>query len=68
MTPWQRVHKKFGLTAAGLAKLIGRHRSKVSRALKDEHGLINGSDQELLIRAADSTGVDLTPEDLLPGR
>lgn len=67
MTPWQRVHKKFGTTAAGLAKLLGRHRSKVSRALKDEKGLISGRDQELILDAARKVGVVVTPDDMMPG-
>lgn len=67
MTPWQRVHKKFGTTAAGLAKLLGRHRSKVSRALKDDKGLISGRDQELIIDAARKAGVVVTPDDMMPG-
>lgn len=67
LTPWQRVFAKFGLPQAQLAKAIGRHRSKVSRALKDERGLINGSDQENLLRAAAEMRVDLTPADLTPG-
>lgn len=66
MTPWQRVHKKFGTTAAGLAKLLGRHRSKVSRALKDEKGLISGRDQELILDAARRAGVVVTPDDMMP--
>lgn len=67
MTPWQKVHKKFGLTAAGLAKLLGRHRSKVSRALKDEKGLISGRDQELILDAARKSRVEIKPADMLPG-
>lgn len=66
MTPWQRVHKKFGTTAAGLAKLLGRHRSKVSRALKDDKGLISGRDQELILDAARKAGVVVTPDDMMP--
>lgn len=68
MTPWQKVHQKFGLTAAGLAKLLGRHRSKVSRALRDEKGLISGRDQELIIAAATRQGVEIGADDLTPGR
>ena len=67
MTPWQRVHRKFGTTGAGLAKLLGRHRSKVSRALRDEKGLISGRDQELIIDAARQAGVVVTPDDMMPG-
>lgn len=65
-TPWQRVFAKFGLPQAQLASKINRHRSKVSRALKDERGLINGRDQEALLDAAKDAGVDLTPADLTP--
>lgn len=67
MTPWQRVHAKFGLPQAQLAKGIGRHRSKVSRALKDDRGLINGTDQARLLEFAKEAGVKLSPADLTPG-
>lgn len=65
-TPWQRVFAKFGLPQAQLAKGIGRHRSKVSRAIRDERGLINGSDQARLIEFAKERGVALKPADLTP--
>lgn len=65
-TPWQRVYSKFGMSQSQLAKAINRHRSKVSRALKDEKGLINGNDQVRLIRAAKQLNVDLEPDDMLP--
>ncbi len=66
MTPWQKVHKKFGVTAAALAKMLGRHRSKVSRALKDEKGLISGRDQELILEAAKAKGIEIDASDLTP--
>ena len=66
-TPWRRVFVKFGVPQAQLAKAIGRHRSKVSRALKDDRGLINGRDQEALLGAAEKLRVDLTSADLTPG-
>lgn len=66
VTPWQRVFAKFGIPQSRLASAIGRHRSKVSRALKDSRGLISGRDQEALIEAAQSMNVDLTPDDLTP--
>lgn len=66
MTPWQTVHQKFGLKPAQLAKLIGRHRSKITRALKSEKGLISGRDQELILNAAKQHDVDITPRDLTP--
>lgn len=65
-TPWQRVFAKFGLPQAQLAKGIGRHRSKLSRALKDDRGLINGSDQARLMEFAKEAGVSLQPADLTP--
>lgn len=65
-TPWQKVFAKFGLPQNQLAKGIGRHRSKVSRAIRDERGLINGSDQEKLMEFAKEAGVDLMPADLTP--
>lgn len=65
-TPWQRVFAKFGLPQNQLAKAIGRHRSKVSRAIKDEYGLISGRDQVALLVAAQEKSVDLTPADLTP--
>ena len=66
MTPWQRVHKKFGLPTAELARRLGRDRSKVYRHLKDEEGLISGQDQKLIIAAAERAGVEITPSDLVP--
>lgn len=65
-TPWQRVHAKFGLSAAALANGIGRHRSKVSRALRDSNGLINGSDQKRLLEFARTMNVEITSDDLTP--
>lgn len=67
MTPWQKVHKKFGVSGAAFAKLLGRHRSKVSRALRDQKGLISGRDQELILDAAKRQGVAIDAADLTPG-
>jgi len=66
MTPWQTVHQKFGLPTAKLAKLLGRDRSKIYRHLKDDEGLISGTDQKLIIERARDAGVDITPSDLTP--
>lgn len=66
-TPWQKVQQKFGITPSALARLMGRHRSKLSRALADDAGLIAGRDQALLLRLAAENGVDLTSADLTPG-
>jgi hypothetical protein len=49
-----------------LARTIGRHRSKISRALSDEKGLISGKDQELLFAKAKELGVNLTADDVTP--
>jgi hypothetical protein len=66
MTPWQKVAAKFGMRPTNLADLIGRHRSKISRALRDEKGLINGRDQELILDAARRAGVSISSSDLTP--
>lgn len=65
-TPWQKVAAKFALTPSALAAELKRHRSKIFRALRDEHGLINGRDQLLLLQAARRRGVSLTPSDMTP--
>ncbi len=67
-TPWQKVHEKFGLRPAELARLLGRHRSKLSRALASDTGLIAGRDQVALQALALEKGVDLTPGDLTPSQ
>jgi predicted DNA-binding protein (UPF0251 family) len=60
------VHAKFGVSPAQLARLLNRHRSKISRALSDDKGLISGKDQELIIKAAAANGVALAADDLTP--
>lgn len=67
LTPWQRVHKKFGLSQAALAAELNRHRSKLSRALKDPDGLINGRDQKLIRDLARKRNVPITADDLVAG-
>lgn len=66
LTPWQRVYHKLGLPQAKLAERLGRHRSKICRALQDERGMITGNDQQMLLRIAKVEGKDLTADDLLP--
>jgi len=67
MTPWRRVYHRFGFSSQSkFAAAIGRHRSKVSRALNDPKGLINGRDQELIVKAAREHKVELRPEDMVP--
>ncbi|WP_434888896.1 hypothetical protein [Bradyrhizobium sp. HKCCYLS2038] len=65
-TPWQRVYAKFGLSQSEFARTLNRHRSKVSRALKDRKGLIGGRDQELILEAAKACNVTITPDDMIP--
>lgn len=67
MTPWQRVHQKFGLPTAKLAKVLGRDRSKIYRHLNDGEGLISGCDQKLILEAAREASVEVTASDLVPG-
>ena len=65
-TPWRKVFSLFGMTQAQFAREIERDRSKISLALKDERGLINGPDQERIMSAAKRLGIEIPPEDLLP--
>lgn len=68
VTPWQRVYAKFGMSQSEFARALDRHRSKVSRALKDAKGLISGRDQELILTAAQDRGVAISSDDLMPRR
>lgn len=65
-TPWQKVHAKLGIKPVELARLMGRHRSKISRNLRDERGLISGRDQVVLLDIARDLEVELSLEDLTP--
>ncbi|TIT90371.1 MAG: helix-turn-helix domain-containing protein [Mesorhizobium sp.] len=65
-TPWRKVHEKFGMSPAQFARELGRHRSKISRALSDEKGLISGKDQELILSAASKLNITITAADLTP--
>lgn len=65
-TPWQKAYAKFGLNRSALAREMGRDRSKISRHIRDEKGLISGPDQERLFAIAKRLGVDLKPEDVVP--
>jgi hypothetical protein len=66
ITPWRKAFVKIGLSQAELSRAMRCHRSKISRALKDETGLINGCDQQDLITVAKMLHVDLRPEDITP--
>lgn len=66
MTPWRKVHAKFGLSASALARALDRHRSKISRALRDDDGLINGPDQRRILEAAKTLNVEISSTDLTP--
>lgn len=65
-TPWQKVHAKFGMSPAQLARVLNRHRSKISRALSDDKGLISGKDQALIIETAAAHGIKISADDLTP--
>lgn len=65
-TPWRVIFEKFGMTQAELARAIGVDRSKISVALRDEHGIINARDQVKLMKAARRAGINLKATDLLP--
>lgn len=64
-TPWQRVYAKFGMSQSDFARALNRHRAKVSRALKDADGLINGKDQKLILAAAKEHNIRLTAADMI---
>ncbi|OJF91181.1 hypothetical protein AX761_22690 [Rhizobium sp. 58] len=66
-TPWQKVIGKFGLSQSELSRVLGCHRSKISRAINDEKGLIHGRDQEMILRAAEKAGVRVTALDMIAG-
>ncbi|RUM19294.1 hypothetical protein EFQ99_31495 [Rhizobium vallis] len=65
-TPWRKVHEKIGLSPAELARAMGRHRSKISRALGDGEGLISGRDQLLLMKVARERGIELSADEMMP--
>lgn len=65
-TPWQKVHAKFGMSPSQFARVLNRHRSKISRALRDAKGLISGKDQELIIEVAAKHNVAISSDDLTP--
>ena len=67
-TPWRKVHEKIGLSPAELARAMGRHRSKISRALGDSEGLISGRDQLLLLKVARERGIELAAHEMVPKR
>lgn len=54
------------MTQNQLAIAAGWDRSKVSRALADPEGLINGKDQVALLALGKDRGVNLKPADFLP--
>jgi hypothetical protein len=64
-TPWQKVFARFGLSAAELARELGRHRSKLSVVLADTEGLINSRDAVALYEAAKRLNVKLVWTDFV---
>lgn len=64
MTPWQKVAAKFGDNQSEIARILGRHRSKVSRALKSKVGAISSLDLTKLIEAAKEKGIEIDIADL----
>lgn len=66
-TPWQRVYDRFAIASqAEFARLLGRDRSKICRALNDPEGLINGRDQKLILDLARRENVEIDPADMMP--
>jgi hypothetical protein len=56
------------MSQSEFARALDRHRSKVSRALKDAKGLISGRDQELILTVAQECGVAISADDMMPRR
>ncbi|UPK31803.1 hypothetical protein IVB18_26090 [Bradyrhizobium sp. 186] len=54
------------MSQSEFARALDRHRSKVSRALKDAKGLISGRDQEAILAAAKKGNVAITAADMMP--
>lgn len=54
------------MSQSAFARAIDRHRSKVTRVLKDDEGLISGDDQKHLLAVAKKLKIVLTARDLLP--
>lgn len=65
-TPWRKVYARLGLSQAELARELGCHRAKVSRALSDPRGLIHGRDTAKLLKVSRKIGKELRPSDFLP--
>lgn len=66
MTPWQKIFAHFDMTQAQFARASGFDKSKVSRALSDDAGLINGADQVALMKLAKQHRIAIPAEDFLP--
>jgi len=56
------------MSQSEFAVALGRHRSKVSRALSDAKGLISGRDQELILAAARDRNIRIDAADMMPVR
>ncbi|WP_026793166.1 hypothetical protein [Pleomorphomonas oryzae] len=63
-TPWQKVYAKLGMNAAELGRAMGKDRSKISRAVRDPVGRINGDDLNDLKVIAAARGTPLTIDDV----
>lgn len=46
---------------------MGCHRSKISRALDDAEGLINGNDQKTILKVAKERSVAIDAADMVAG-
>lgn len=66
-TPWRRVYHAFApRNQSEFSSMLGFDRSKISRVLSDDKGLINGRDQERILEKAGKLSVIVDPAIMVP--
>lgn len=66
-TPWRRVYHAFSpRNQSEFSRMLSFDRSKISRVLADDKGLINGKDQERILEKADHFSVKIDPAIMVP--
>lgn len=65
-TPWDKVLRKTGLKKSELARILGCHRSTVTKGQARRPGNISPAHQKVLIEWARSNRVNITIDDLMP--
>ncbi len=66
-TPWRRVYAAFKpRNQFEFARMLNVDRSKISRVMSDDKGLINGRDQEMILIVAGQLSVKIDPVIMVP--